>query len=545
MRETILGNHIRKVPSVAVGCMRLSEKSKDEMNHFIHAALEQGAYFFDHADIYGGGMSESIFGEAFADDPSLKREDMYLQSKCGIRQGFYDFSKEHILKSVDGILQRLHTDYLDLLLLHRPDALVEPEEVAAAFDVLFESGKVRNFGVSNHKPMQIELLQKYVRQPLVVNQVQFSIPVSNLVANGMEVNMETPGSIDHDGSLLDYCRLHDITLQAWSPFQMPSWKGCFLGSDEYPELNQKIRVLAEKYAVYATQGNLNNHIGVPLTLLAMTRDTELGVVEMGASACGEIALLCAIAEPNFGLITNVGRAHLEGFGGVEGVRRGKGELYDYLAANGGRAFVRRDDGTLVKMAAERGNLAVEFYDPAIADGVGHRLEGAFNRLNVAAAMAVGRYFGVDEERIRDAVAAYRPDNNRSQRRSTARNTLVVDCYNANPSSMQASLANFLGEESVGGKVAVLGDMLELGAWSAAEHRAAVEQALAGDVEQLWLVGTEFSAAWRAMGCGDERVRLFATCDEAAAALQASPFAGKFVLLKGSHGIGLERLIEWL
>ena len=147
MRETILGNHIRKVPSVAVGCMRLSEKSKDEMNHFIHAALEQGAYFFDHADIYGGGMSESVFGEAFADDPSLKREDIYLQSKCGIRQGFYDLSKEHILKSVDGILKRLHTDYLDLLLLHRPDALVEPEEVAAAFDVLFESGKVRHFGV--------------------------------------------------------------------------------------------------------------------------------------------------------------------------------------------------------------------------------------------------------------------------------------------------------------------------------------------------------------------------------------------------------------
>ena len=158
---------------------------------------------------------------------------------------------------------------------------------------------------------------------------------------------------------------------------------------------------------------------------------------------------------------------------------------------------------------------------------------------------MGHYFDVPDERIRHAIASYVPDNNRSQRRSTARNTLVVDCYNANPSSMQASLANFLGEESVGGKVAVLGDMLELGAWSAAEHRAAVEQALAGDVEQLWLVGTEFSAAWRAMGCGDERVRLFATCDEAAAALQASPFAGKFVLLKGSHGIGLERLIEWL
>ena len=249
MKETVLGSPLRKVPSIAVGSMRLSEKSKDEMNHFIHSALEQGAYFFDHADIYGSGMSETVFGDAFASDPSLHREDVLIQSKCGIRQGCYDLSKEHILESVDGILKRLQTDYLDLLLLHRPDALVEPEEVAAAFDVLFESGKVRHFGVSNHKPMQIALLQKYVCQPLVVNQVQFSIPVSNLVANGMEVNMETPGSIDHDGSLLDYCRLHDITLQAWSPFQMPAWKGCFLGSDEYPELNQKLHVLAEKYNV--------------------------------------------------------------------------------------------------------------------------------------------------------------------------------------------------------------------------------------------------------------------------------------------------------
>ena len=252
MNETILGNRLRKVSPIAVGCMRLSEKSKEEMNHFIHYALEQGAYFFDHADIYGGGMSETVFGDAFSHDPSLKREDVFLQSKCGIRQGCYDLSKEYILEAVDGILKRLRTDYLDLLLLHRPDALVEPEEVAAAFDVLFDSGKVHHFGVSNHKPMQIALLQKYVRQPLVANQVQFSIPVSNLVANGMEVNMETPGSIDHDGSLLDYCRLHDITLQAWSPFQMPAWKGCFLGSDKYPELNQKLRELAEKYHVSNT-----------------------------------------------------------------------------------------------------------------------------------------------------------------------------------------------------------------------------------------------------------------------------------------------------
>ena len=132
MNETILGNQLRKVPSIAVGCMRLSEKSKEEMNHFIHSALEQGAYFFDHADIYGGGMSETVFGDAFSHDPSLKREDVFLQSKCGIRQGCYDLSKEYILEAVDGILKRLRTDYLDLLLLHRPDALVEPEEVAAA-----------------------------------------------------------------------------------------------------------------------------------------------------------------------------------------------------------------------------------------------------------------------------------------------------------------------------------------------------------------------------------------------------------------------------
>ena len=252
MRTIPLGKSGLQVPTIAVGCMRMADLSDREAERLVGTALELGANFFDHADIYGGGMSETVFGDAFSHDPSLKREDVFLQSKCGIRQGCYDLSKEYILEAVDGILKRLRTDYLDLLLLHRPDALVEPEEVAAAFDVLFESGKVRHFGVSNHKPMQIALLQKYVRQPLVANQVQFSIPVSNLVANGMEVNMETPGSIDHDGSLLDYCRLHDITLQAWSPLQMPAWKGCFLGSDEYPELNQKLRELAEKYHVSDT-----------------------------------------------------------------------------------------------------------------------------------------------------------------------------------------------------------------------------------------------------------------------------------------------------
>lgn len=252
MKQITIGKQKMKTPAIVVGCMRLADFEEKQMSHFMHTALEQGANFFDHADIYGGGKSEEIFGKAMKGDSSLRREDMIIQSKCGIRSGRYDLSKQYILDSVDNILKRLQTEYLDFLLLHRPDALVEPEEVAEAFTMLEKSGKVRNFGVSNHKPMQIELLKKYVEQPLVINQMQFSIPVSNMVANGMEVNMETPGSVDRDGSVLDYCRLHDITLQAWSPFQMPGWRGCFLGAEDYRDLNQKIQELAQKYEVSET-----------------------------------------------------------------------------------------------------------------------------------------------------------------------------------------------------------------------------------------------------------------------------------------------------
>ncbi len=247
-----LGTSNLDVSSVAVGCMRLAGKTPEEMNSFVHSAMDMGINFFDHADIYGGGRSEEVFGQALCDDTSIKRENMIIQSKCGIRKvpggtGYYDQSKEYIIASVDGILKRLKTDYLDVLLLHRPDALVEPEEVAAAFDELEKSGKVRNFGVSNHKPSQIALLKKYVKQPIHVNQMQFSIPVSNMIANGMEVNMTSDGAIDRDGSVLDYCRLNDITIQAWSPFQMANWRGCFIDSEEFPELNQVMSNLAEKY----------------------------------------------------------------------------------------------------------------------------------------------------------------------------------------------------------------------------------------------------------------------------------------------------------
>ncbi len=250
MKQISIGG--QAVPAVITGCMRLADFDRQRMNHFIHTSLELGLNFFDHADIYGGGRSETLFGQAMKDDPTLRREDMFLQSKCGIRPGRYDLSKTYLLEAVDGILSRLQTPYLDFLLLHRPDALVEPEEVAEAFDILEKSGKVRSFGVSNHKPMQIELLKKYVRQPLLINQLQFSIPVSNMVANGMEVNMDTPGATDRDGSVLDYCRLQDITIQAWSPFQMPNWKGCFLGAPEYEALNRKADELAQKYGVSAT-----------------------------------------------------------------------------------------------------------------------------------------------------------------------------------------------------------------------------------------------------------------------------------------------------
>ena len=252
MKEIVLGSTGKKMPAIVVGCMRLADKNCGEMQSFLNKCLEQGAFYFDPADIYGGGQSEAIFGEAMAKDASIKREDLFLQSKCGIRKGFYDFSKEHIIASVDGSLKRLQTEYLDVLLLHRPDALVEPEEVAAAFDELHQKGKVRYFGVSNHKPMQIELLKKYVKQPLIINQLQFSIPVSNMVANGMEVNMTSDGAADRDGSVLDYSRLHDMTIQAWSPFQMPNWQGCFIDSEKYPKLNKELQYLAQKYQVSTT-----------------------------------------------------------------------------------------------------------------------------------------------------------------------------------------------------------------------------------------------------------------------------------------------------
>lgn len=252
MRTMKLGKSNLEVPVIAVGCMRINGLSKQEAERYVQVALEEGANFFDHADIYGGGTCEEIFAEAIHMNATV-REQIILQSKCGIVPGQrFDFSKEHILKSVDGSLKRLKTDYLDVLLLHRPDALVEPEEVAEAFDILESSGKVRYFGVSNQNPMQIQLLKKAVKQDIVANQLQFSITNATMVSAGINVNMLNDSAINRDGSVLDFCRLNDITIQPWSPFQYGFFEGVFLGNDKFPELNHVIDQIADHYGVSNT-----------------------------------------------------------------------------------------------------------------------------------------------------------------------------------------------------------------------------------------------------------------------------------------------------
>lgn len=247
MKKIMLGGKL-PVSAVAMGCMRLAD-AKASPDTVIGTALELGIDFFDHADIYGGGRCEEIFGDWLARHGST-REKIKIQTKCGIRKGCYDFSKRHIIEAAEGSLRRLRTDYADVLLLHRPDTLMEPEEVAEAFDELERSGKVRSFGVSNHNPMQIELLKTAVRQPVVADQLQFSLPESGLITSGLNVNMKNDESVMHDGSALEYLRVKGITLQAWSPFQGGFFRCPFVGDRErYPSLNDKLDELAEKYGV--------------------------------------------------------------------------------------------------------------------------------------------------------------------------------------------------------------------------------------------------------------------------------------------------------
>lgn len=233
---------------IALGCMRTSDLKGKQAEEVVGTALDLGINFFDHADIYGGGLSELRFRDAIK-HLNVNRDKMIIQSKCGIREGYFDFSKEYILSSVDGILERLGTEYLDFLILHRPDVLVEPEEVAEAFTKLRAEGKVKHFGVSNQNRFQMELLQSYLDEPLAVNQLQLSPAHTPMFDAGLNVNMLNKASIEHDDGIVDYCRLKRVTIQAWSPFQIDLSRGLFVNHPDYKELNETIAKLAKNYNV--------------------------------------------------------------------------------------------------------------------------------------------------------------------------------------------------------------------------------------------------------------------------------------------------------
>ena len=238
-----------KVPAVAVGCMRISDMNEKEVSAFVDKALSFGANFFDHADIYGGGKSEEVFGKAIS---ASMREHIFIQTKCGIRKGMFDFSYDHIVSSVDGSLKRLGTDYIDVLLLHRPDALMEPDEVAKAFDRLKTSGKVRYFGVSNQNPYQMQLLENSLDMPICANQLQFGVMHTPMIQSGINVNMYNESGVNRDGGVLDYCRLNKITIQPWSPMQYGFFEGCFIDNEKFPEVNETLQRIADKYGVSKT-----------------------------------------------------------------------------------------------------------------------------------------------------------------------------------------------------------------------------------------------------------------------------------------------------
>lgn len=251
MRYITLGQDDKELSEIVLGMMRIEDKSVKEVEELVETALSVGINAFDLADIYGRGRCEELLGFVLKNRPDL-REKMWIQSKCGIRIEeftYFDFSKEYILQSVDGILERLQVDYLDSLLLHRPDALMESDQVAEAFEILQKSGKVRDFGVSNQNPMMMELLKKDVKQPLAVNQLQLSAAFTPGFESGFYVNMEDSQAAMRDGSIFEYCKLHDVVIQAWSVLQFGYFKGNFVGNEKFQALNQVLDRLAFKYGV--------------------------------------------------------------------------------------------------------------------------------------------------------------------------------------------------------------------------------------------------------------------------------------------------------
>jgi UDP-N-acetylmuramoyl-tripeptide--D-alanyl-D-alanine ligase len=336
-------------------------------------------------------------------------------------------------------------------------------------------------------------------------------------------------------------------------------------------------VLSQHFKTLATQGNLNNHIGVPLTILSINPTHEVAVIEMGANHQKEIELLCSISQPSHGLITNIGKAHLEGFGGIEGVKKGKGELYDYLAfeGRGGVTFINSDDTVLMKMAVDRRLNDVIYYGSNNSSNlisgeiienaplltlqwinnktsesykVKTQLTGAYNLHNILTAISIGAFFNLTAQEINAGIEGYQPKNNRSQIVQTATNMLICDYYNANPSSMAVAIEN-IGKIDAKRKVLILGDMFELGEESLAEHATIFQKAMDTPVDERVFIGKDFSAAAaKSMDHGpwtmDEKtIRFYATAEDAIAGLRAAPIKNSTVLIKGSRGMALERLVE--
>ena len=276
MRYITLGQADKELSEIVLGLMRIKDKSVKEVEELVETALSVGINAFDLADIYGRGRCEELLGLVLKNRPDL-REEMWIQSKCGIRIEeftYFDFSKDYIIKSVDGILQRLKIDHLDSLLLHRPDALMESDQVAEAFDLLYKQGKVRNFGVSNQNPMMMELLKKDVKQPLAVNQLQLSAAFTPGFESGFHVNMEDSQAAMRDGSIFEYCKLHDVVIQAWSVLQFGYFKGNFVGNEKFQALNQVLDRLAIKYGVTSSTIAISWILRYPAKMQAVVGTTN-------------------------------------------------------------------------------------------------------------------------------------------------------------------------------------------------------------------------------------------------------------------------------
>ena len=276
MRYITLGQDDKELSEIVLGMMRIEDKSVKEVEELVETALSVGINAFDLADIYGRGRCEELLGLVLKNSPDL-RENMWIQSKCGIRIEeftYFDFSKDYIIKSVDGILQRLKINHLDSLLLHRPDALMESDQVAEAFDLLYKQGKVRDFGVSNQNPMMMELLKKDVKQPLAVNQLQLSAAFTPGFESGFHVNMEDSQAAMRDGSIFEYCKLHDVVIQAWSVLQFGYFKGNFVGNEKFQALNQVLDRLAIKYGVTSSTIAISWILRYPAKMQAIVGTTN-------------------------------------------------------------------------------------------------------------------------------------------------------------------------------------------------------------------------------------------------------------------------------